>query len=634
MSKSVISVAKDAFKNNLTIISAKFGEQCESVGSCAFEGCTSLSEINEDNKLINIEDSAFKDCSNLTSIDIPICEQIGQNAFEGCTELTSVNINNENGYILGANVFNGCSKLSDVNFNKCTSMGDSAFENCTSLNESSLNICEYIGNNAFKECNNLSQVSLYKCNTIGKYAFLNCKNLKKVYVHNEKDIFCELLDENVFCTKEDGQNYYKIIPNIRFIFRPNTIEDYRNDDKWKKYFDYMSMAQNNQIIYVSKNNNTETLHEDLTFDTHYYDKTLDYGLIQFANKIEDLNFKIFDKNSKNNITYIDIPSDCTEIGSYVFEGYTSLESISLPNSLKYILQSAFEGCTSLKSISLPDSLTDISQSAFEGCTSLKSISLPDNIKSIGSEAFLGCTSLESISLPNSLTYIYQSAFEGCTSLKSNITIPNNLLTLYDCCFKNTGIQNLIIPKECKNLKSINKEAFYGCKNLSSVKINSDYITSIEEYAFSYCGTSTSDFSVILNNGIEYIGDEAFKGCKTMHYVLLPENLSRLGNECFNNGGDLKIYITSFKNEKNPIPKFSQLTYEGSQLKVEETIDSNPFGDPDNTKVIIYVQTDELYNQLIVNDYWGKYENIIKSPDEWNEAYEEYKQHYNGLLVSE
>lgn len=632
MSKSVI---KDGFKNNLTIISAKFGEQCESVGSCAFEGCTSLSEINEDNKLINIEDSAFKDCSSLTSIDIPICEQIGQNAFEGCTELTSVNINNEKGYKLGANVFNGCSKLSDVNFNKCTSMGDSAFENCTSLNESSLNICEYIGNNAYKECNNLSQVSLYKCNTIGKDAFLNCKNLKKVYVHNEKDIFCELLDENVFCTKEDGQNDYKIIPNIRFIFRPNTIEDYRNDDKWKKYFDYMSMAQNNQIIYVSKNNNTETLHEDLTFDTHYYDKTLDYGLIQFANKIEDLNFKIFDKNSKNNITYIEIPSECTTIGSSAFEGYTSLESISLPNSLMYIHMSAFRGCTSLKSISLPDNIRSIEGYVFYECTSLESISLPDNITSIGDYAFYGCESLNNISLPNSLEKIHTSAFEGCTRLKSNITIPNNLQTLYEGCFKNTSIQSLSIPKECsENLTSIGKEAFSECKNLSSVKIYSDYITSIEEYAFYNCGTSTSDFSVILNNVIEYIGDEAFKGCETMHYVLLPENLSRLGNECFNNGGDLKIYITSFKNEKNHIPTFSKLTYVGSQLEVKDTINSNPFGDPDNTKVIIYVQTYELYNQLIVNDYWGKYENIIKSPDEWNEAYEEYKQHYNGLLISE
>ena len=589
MSKSVISVSKDAFKNNLTIISAKFGEQCESVGSRAFEGCTSLSEINEDNKLINIEENAFKDCSNLTSIDIPICEQIGQNAFEGCTELTSVNINNENGYILGSNVFNGCSKLSDVNFNKCTSMGDSAFENCTSLNESSLNICEYIGNNAFKECNNLSQVSLYKCKTIGTDAFLNCKKLKKVYVHNEKDIFCELLDENVFCTKEDGQNDYKIIPNIRFIFRPNTIEDYRNDDKWKKYFDYMSMAQNNQIIYVSKNKDKETLHKDISQNTHYYDKTLNYGLIQFANKIENLDFEIFAEDSKNNITYIEIPSECTTIGSSAFLGYTSLESISLPNSITSIYQSAFRGCTSL----------------------------------------------ESISLPNSLENIYYEAFYGCTLLKSNITIPNNLKTLDEGCFRNTGIQNLTIPKKCsENLTSMGKYAFSGCKNLSSVKIYSDYITSIGEYAFSNCGTYTSDFSVILNNGIKYIGDEAFKGCETMHYVLLPENLSRLGNECFNTEGNLKIYITSFKNEKNPIPTFSKLTDEGYQHVVKDSTDSKPFGDPNNTKVIIYVQTVELYNQLIVNDYWGKYENIIKSPDEWNEAYEEYKQHYNGLLVSE
>ena len=48
---------------------------------------------------------------------------------------------------------------------------------------------------------------------------------------------------------------------------------------------------------------------------------------------------------------------------------------------------------------MPDSVTSIGSWAFEGCTSLQGITIPDSVTSIGERAFEGCTSLQSIISP-------------------------------------------------------------------------------------------------------------------------------------------------------------------------------------------------------------------------------------------
>ena len=125
---------------------------------------------------------AFKDCSNLTNIEIPeSIESIGKYAFEGCSSLKNIVIPATLESI-GKYAFAGCSSLEKfVIPESVNSIGKSAFHNCSSL----INIkipksVNSIGNYAFEGCNNLNVIiDNSKDNVkIGKDAFNGCKSVR------------------------------------------------------------------------------------------------------------------------------------------------------------------------------------------------------------------------------------------------------------------------------------------------------------------------------------------------------------------------------------------------------------------------------------------------------------------------
>ena len=77
---------------------------------------------------------AFRDCSSLTSVNIPSnVTEIGEDAFYYCSSLTSVNIPSSVTSI-GMNAFYKCSSLTSINIpSSVTEIGEYAFQQCSSL---------------------------------------------------------------------------------------------------------------------------------------------------------------------------------------------------------------------------------------------------------------------------------------------------------------------------------------------------------------------------------------------------------------------------------------------------------------------------------------------------------------------
>ena len=148
------------------------------------------------------------------------------------------------------------------------------------------------------------------------------------------------------------------------------------------------------------------------------------------------------------LTSVTIPDSVTSIGSYAFEGCDNLQyneydnalylgndenqyvvlikaknqsiaSVNINASTKLINNEAFRSCESLTSVTIPDSVTSIEDSAFDGCTSLTSVTIPDGVTSIGDVVFRNCDSLTSVTIPSSVTSIGSYAFEGCYNLQYN-----------------------------------------------------------------------------------------------------------------------------------------------------------------------------------------------------------------------
>lgn len=142
----VIDIAQNAFKDNTGIQAVYFPQTIEHIGISAFENCTGLTLIRfkpsvgyGKAQIGTIENSAFKGCSSLATIDgvygnsIIVSGQlsIGVSAFQGCA-LTSLTISAPQ-VVLGASAFMNCTQLTDISIDYFVSAGANVFSGCTNL---------------------------------------------------------------------------------------------------------------------------------------------------------------------------------------------------------------------------------------------------------------------------------------------------------------------------------------------------------------------------------------------------------------------------------------------------------------------------------------------------------------------
>ena len=85
-------------------------------GNGAFGGCTKLTTVNFQNKVVSIGGLAFHGCTSLNQVSLgPDITSVGDSAFAGCTSLATITFN-QNLSSIGAYVFNNCTNLKDVYF--------------------------------------------------------------------------------------------------------------------------------------------------------------------------------------------------------------------------------------------------------------------------------------------------------------------------------------------------------------------------------------------------------------------------------------------------------------------------------------------------------------------------------------
>ena len=403
-----------------------------SIGESAFSNCSSLTSVTIPNSVTSIGVCAFLRCSGLTSITIPnSVDSIGHYAFQNCSGLTSITIGNSVTSIGGC-AFSYCSGLTSVTIpNSVTSIDTAAFWGCSGLTSITIpNSVTSIGYKAFEGCSSLTSVTIPNSVTnIGNWAFYNCSGLTSVTIGNS-------------VTNIGGCAFYNC--------------------------------------------------SGLTSVT-------------IGNSVTSIGSSAFYNCS--GLTSITIPNSMTSIGYDAFRGCSGLTSITIPNSVTSIGICAFQGCSGLTSIVVEagnthyDSRnncnaiirTELNQ-LVQGC---KTTVIPSTVTSIGNYAFSGCSGLTSVTIPNSVTSIGHEAFRNCSEL--------NDVKIKGC---NTTIGTNAFPLTCTIAVPCRCLSYYqNSSNLSSYYI----IRDVYEYTINTTqgGIVDIDESQICNNSITMTatGDE-------------------------------------------------------------------------------------------------------------------------------
>ena len=181
---SVTSIGGSAFKGCSSLTNVMIPDSVTSIGSFAFADCYALESVTFPDSVTSIGNSAFAGCYALESVTFPdSVTSIGNSVFEDCNSLTSVTIPNSV-MSIGNSAFAGCYALESVTIgSSVTSIGDKTFFNCSSLTSVTIpDSVTSIGSAAFHRCNSLASVTIPNgVTSISIYAFFGCSRLNNVY---------------------------------------------------------------------------------------------------------------------------------------------------------------------------------------------------------------------------------------------------------------------------------------------------------------------------------------------------------------------------------------------------------------------------------------------------------------------
>jgi hypothetical protein len=342
----------------------------------------------------SIGDSAFKNCTSLTSVTIPeSVTKIGNYAFSQCGHLTGIVIPDSVTFI-GHNVFSGCNEMTNVIFK-----GD-APETVPGIfcNTSTLKTIYYVeGTSGWTNPWNTKATAALKQEDI----FILSAPVYQMVLTNA-DISLEV---SGFSLSELSYQWYKDGIAIEGATTPiYFIESVQGADSGS-----YTVTVSNEYTNVSKEATLDVITKRTGDPDSDFKYTLSGGVATITGYL----------GTNANVAIPNIIEGClvSSIGANAFYGIDNLESITIPDTLTHIGGRAFQMC-GLRTVVIGNGVTSIEMYAFSNCSSLTSIIIPKNVNNIGLRAFVNCWSLELVIFEGDAPSVESDVFTGCNALSA------------------------------------------------------------------------------------------------------------------------------------------------------------------------------------------------------------------------
>ncbi len=620
----------------LEIPSTINGYTLTSIGSFSFYNCASLTSVTVPNSITSVNDNAFEGCTNLTTISIPnSITEIDDSAFENCSNLyvvryggtksqwNSISIREDNSYLtrsiiictdgvftyystveidnliykinddltatvvgykgdikeiiipstiqfegytfnvtrIGEDAFYKCASLTNITIpNSVTRIDRSAFYDCTSLSSVAIpDSVTSIGENVFCNCTSLTNITIPNSVTsIYASAFSDCTSLKSVTMSQGVNYICDFIFYNCISltsvTIPDGvtgigDSAFSNCASLTSITMPNSVTNIGNN----AFFGCISLMNITISSSVNKIN-----------DYAFYNCS-NLTNINYNGTREMWNAIVIGKNndilSKKNIHCVDggvfSNSDSVTIDGLIYTlnndntatiiGHSGKpQNIIIPETITYY---GF----SLK-------VTSISSSAFYKCESLKCITIKKNIENIDYGAFSGCSNLKDIYFDGKKSEFnkFKNIYDDSRNILCHYTDEiNKKITKNNCVYLIKNYREATVfgyTGKPKTMKIRSKITYNGVK----VPVKSIYY-----YAFKNCKSLNS---VYIPDSIEAIGSEAFKNCKMTGKVVLSKKIKAIEDDAFS-GNSFNLYFDGTLSDWVKINDWDASKYFGRKYSV-------------------------------------------------------------------
>lgn len=551
--ESISTIGSSAFENCTSLSEVTLPKSLTLIDSNVFSTCTALKTITFGNALNTIKSYAFYKCSSLTSIIIPeSISSIETGAFMNCSGLQSVTVNSLLPIDFSSynyNVFNGVDKtVCTLNVpyqskslyafadqwkdfvntveNPNGLMLDLKRTRLSFMNGSNIGV-NVTSNVDWKAVSNQSWLSINSASGVGNKLITLTAEENISVTPRTATVTVTVVgvpDQTVFVTQAAGAKTVQVTAgNLSNLISSNELSTISNliltgtlDAR-----DFKTMRDKMPLLEDLNLKGTSILEYTGTEGT-----SGSYLYTYKASTIPEYAFcNLFTSIPLPSLVSVVLPASVNSIGSNAFRNCSSLTTIKLPETLLSVGDYAFQNCIGLLEISLPNSLRTIGTYSFSTCKALNVLNFGNSLISIDSDAFEYCSALKSVVLPNSISTLGAYTFNYCTSL-TDFNFGNSLKsTGYSTLSYCKGLKNVILPN---SLSTIDWYTFNSCSKLETIIIPNT-VTLIDFRSFMSC---TSLKNINLSNSLLTIGSEAFYSCEAITEITIPNKVTTIEDGAF------------------------------------------------------------------------------------------------------